>query len=138
MQQNSTNPDAGYPDRLGTSVNFVKNSTELNCLEITCYQIKYCTVFWLLELQIRRGRKVQTQVRTVNSNSRTGNCRCCLFSKKNPIIRIFCISGWVAVPINPDKWSSAVLENQRAPYADLAVHKPSTFLWNIPYFRYKK
>jgi len=30
-------------------------------------------VFWLLALQIRRGRKVQTQVRAVNSNSRTTN-----------------------------------------------------------------
>jgi hypothetical protein len=31
------------------------------------------------------------------------------FSKKNTMIRIFCISGWLAVPIIPDKWSSAVL-----------------------------
>jgi len=38
----------------------------------------------------------------------TSNCQCSLFSKKNPIIRIFCISGWLAVPINPDKWSSVV------------------------------
>jgi len=29
-------------------------------------------------------------------------------SKKNPIIRIFCISGLVVVPINPDSWSSNV------------------------------
>ena len=28
---------------------------------------------------------------------------------KNPIIRIFSISEWRAVPINPDKWSSTVL-----------------------------
>ena len=63
---------------------------------------------WLIELQMRRCRKVQTQVHTVNSNSRTANCQCGLFSHKNPIIRIFCISGWLAVPINPDKWSSAV------------------------------
>jgi len=27
------------------------------------------------------------------------------FLKKNPIIRILCISGWFAVPINPDKWN---------------------------------
>jgi hypothetical protein len=46
---------------------------------------------------------------TVNSNSRISNCECRLFSKTNPIIRIFCISGWLAIPINPDKWSSAVL-----------------------------
>jgi len=44
-----------------------------------------------------------TQVRTVrvNSNGRTSYCQCSLFSKKNPIIQIFCISGWLAVPINP-------------------------------------
>jgi hypothetical protein len=64
---------------------------------------------WLLQLQIRRGREDQTQVYTVNSNSPTSNCQCSLFSKKNPIIRNFCISGWIAVPINPDKWSSTVL-----------------------------
>jgi len=32
--------------------------TKLTCLEITCYQMKYSTVLWLLELQIRRGLKV--------------------------------------------------------------------------------
>jgi hypothetical protein len=32
-----------------------------------------------------------------------------VFSKKNPIIRIFCISGWLAVPIIPDKWSCTVI-----------------------------
>ena len=94
---------ANYPDRLGPLGKFVENSTKLTCLEITGYRIKYSTVLWLIELQIRCGRKVQTQVRTVNSNSRTSNCHCSLFSKKNPITRIFCISGWLAVPINPDK-----------------------------------
>ena len=47
----------------------------------------------------------QAYVQTVNNNSRTSNCQFGLFSKKNPIIRIFCISGWLAVPINPNKWS---------------------------------
>jgi hypothetical protein len=46
-------------------------------------------------------------VHTVNSNSRTSNCQCNLFSiKKNPIIRICCIFERLAVPIEPDKWSS--------------------------------
>ena len=88
-------------DLLGPSGKFVENSTKLTCLEITSYQIKYSTVLWLLQLQISRGRKVETQVHTVNSNSRTSNCKCGLFSKKCSIIRIFCISGWLAVPINP-------------------------------------
>jgi len=31
-----------------------------------------------------------------------------LLSRKNPLIQIFCICGWLAVPINPDKWSSVL------------------------------
>ena len=58
VQENSTYPDAGYPDRLGPSGKFVENSKKLRCLEITVYWIKYSTLLWLLELQIRRGRKV--------------------------------------------------------------------------------
>ena len=68
--------------------------------------IRYRTVFWLIELHIRRGRKVQAQVHAVNYNSGTANCQYSLFSKENPIIRIFCLSGWLAVPINHDEWSS--------------------------------
>jgi len=49
---------ANYPDRLGPSGKFVENSTKIPCLEITGYRIQYSTVLWLLELQIRRGRKV--------------------------------------------------------------------------------
>ena len=49
---------ANYPDRFGPSGKFVENPTKLNCLEITSYRIKYSTVLWLLELQIRRGRMV--------------------------------------------------------------------------------
>jgi hypothetical protein len=47
-----------YADRLGPSGKFVENSTKLTCLEITGYWIKYSTVLWLVELQIRRVRKV--------------------------------------------------------------------------------
>ena len=46
------------PDQLGPSVKFVENSTKLTSLEITSYRIKYSAVLWLIELQIRRGRKV--------------------------------------------------------------------------------
>jgi len=55
---------ANYPDRLGLWGKFVENSTKLTCLEITGYRIKYSRVLRLLELQIRRGRKVSTQVHT--------------------------------------------------------------------------
>ena len=45
---------------------------------------------------------------TVSSNRRNSNFHCSLFSKENPIIGNFCISGRLAVPINPDNWSSIV------------------------------
>ena len=63
VQHNSTNPDAGYPDRLGPSGKLIDNSIKLTCFEIAGYRINYCAVLWLLELQIRRGRKVWTQVK---------------------------------------------------------------------------
>ena len=71
-------------------------------------QVQYSTVLWLLELQIRCGRNVQAQVHSVNSNSRNSKWQCKQFSKKNPIIHIFCISGWTDVPVNPDKCSYTV------------------------------
>jgi hypothetical protein len=49
---------ANYPDRLGPSGKFVENSTTLTSLQITGYLIKFNTVLWLLELQVRHGRKV--------------------------------------------------------------------------------
>ena len=82
-----------------------QNSTKLTCLEITGYGIKYSTVLWLLELQMRRGQKVHS----VNSSNRTSNCQCSLFPEKNPIIWIFWISGLLAIPINLDKWISTVV-----------------------------
>ena len=33
-----------------------------------------------------------------------------IFKEKNPIIRIFRLSGWLAVPINPDHWNYTVCE----------------------------
>ena len=48
---------------------------------------------------------------TINSYSRISNSQCSPFSKQNPIIRTFCISRWLAVPINPGKWSSTVFCN---------------------------
>jgi hypothetical protein len=111
-----------YPDRLGPSVKFGENSTILTYFEVTGYQIKYSTVLWHLELQIRRGRKVQTQVHTANSNSRTANCHCSLFPKKNPIIQIFSLSGCLSGPVIPDKWSSTVSQ---------ARLLATSFLWGI-------
>jgi len=47
-----------YPNRLGPSGKFFVKSTKLSFLEITGYRIKYSTVLWLLEFQIRCGRMV--------------------------------------------------------------------------------
>ena len=99
---------SNYPDRLDLLGKFVNNSTKLICPEITGYRIKYSRVLWLVELQIRRGRKVQTQLHTVNSNSRISNCQCSVFSKKNPVIRIFCISGCLATPIKTEQQPSTI------------------------------
>ena len=55
VQKNSTYPDTGYLEWLRPPGKFVKNSTELTSLEITGYRIKYRTVLWLPELQIRHG-----------------------------------------------------------------------------------
>jgi len=57
---------------------------------------------------MRRLRKVQTQELIVNSDRRFLGSQRSLFAKNNPIIQIFCIFGWLAVPINSDKWSSTV------------------------------
>ena len=76
----------------------------VNCLEIAGYRVRYSTLLRLLESGV-----VKDAVHTVNSNSRTSNCHCSLFSKKNPIIQILCISGWLAVPVNLDKCSSTEL-----------------------------
>ena len=35
--------------------------------------------------------------------------KCSLFSQKIPIIRILCILGWLAVPLNLDTWSCTVI-----------------------------
>jgi hypothetical protein len=58
IQQNSMYRNIGYPDWLGPLDKFVDNSTKLTCLEITGYLIKYSTVLWLLELQMRHGKNV--------------------------------------------------------------------------------
>ena len=83
-------------------VNLSRILQKLTCHEITSFRMKYSTVLWLLELEIRR-------VDTVKRNNRTSNCHCSPFYKKNPIVQIFCISEWLDVPNNPDKCSSTVV-----------------------------
>ena len=129
---------ANYPDRLGRSVKFVENSTKLTCFGIPRYRIKHGTVLWLLMLQIRLGVGFGTQVRTANSNSSTSDLQFSLFSKRNPIIRIYCISWWSAVPINPDNWSEA--HNKRGPFLEFVfwplrpIRLINTFTTTSPHF----
>ena len=78
-------PDAGYPGQLGPSDKVVDQA-------------------WL------KGIDSGTYC---NYNTQTLNCQCSLFSKKSPIIQIFCISGWFAIPINPYKWSYTILGRTR-------------------------
>ena len=51
-------------------------------------------------------------VHIVNSNSRTANCQRNLFSKKYPLVRIFCILGWLAVPHILNKWTCVYLQSE--------------------------
>jgi len=59
----------------GETVKFVENSTKLTCLGTTGYQIKYSRVLWLLDLQIRHGRKVRRRfiLSTVTPEIQTAN-----------------------------------------------------------------
>ena len=46
----------------------------------------------------------------------TSDCQYSGIANNNPIIRNFCISEWIAVPINPDKWSSALFHTSQITY----------------------
>jgi hypothetical protein len=95
---------ANYADRLGPSGNFVENSTKLICLEAGGCRIECSTVkcYGCLELQIRRGRKVQTQVHTVNSNSRRGahirqgSPNCQIHIRNYVLMFYLCVNEYVA------------------------------------------
>ena len=90
----------------------------------------------LIELQIRRGRKVWTQVRTVNKTAELQTANVAYFQRK---IGIFRLSVWLGVPINPDKRISTVfcleplelvLTNSQVIFnAVLFYHSPSAQLF---------
>ena len=100
---------ANYSDRLGLCGEFVKNSKNTNLLW-------NCRLWDQVQHSIMASR-IWNQARSeslhagarCNNNSWTSNCQISQFSEKNPIIRIFCVSGRLAVPINSDKWSSTML-----------------------------
>jgi hypothetical protein len=50
--------------------------------------------------------------------------------KKNLIIRIFCISRWLAVPINPVIWSSTILGEKSLPLSLGVPQIPHALAWN--------
>jgi hypothetical protein len=66
--------------------------------------------------------KCLAAVHTVNSNSRTANCQCSLLSNKDPIIRGFCLSEWLAVPVNPDKWRFIAVAHRSVPLVAYCKH----------------
>jgi hypothetical protein len=43
---------------------------------------------------------------------------------KNPIIRIFCVFGWLGVQINPDKWSFTAVAKSDSKDAPVVMHIP--------------
>jgi hypothetical protein len=49
---------SNYPDRLDPPGTLVAKSTKPTSLEITRLRTKYSRLLWLIEPQIRRGRKV--------------------------------------------------------------------------------
>ena len=102
-----------YPDWLGCSGKFVGNSTKLNLSWSyrLSDQVQYSVMASGTTNQARsKGLDAGTQ----SSNSRTSNCQCSVVSKKkNPIIRIFCISGWLGASVNPDNWSSPAIPHYK-------------------------
>jgi hypothetical protein len=109
-----------YPDRLGPLVKFGENSTILTYFEITGYRIKYSTVLWHLELHIRRGRKVRTQVQyilqTVTAELQTANIA--YFKRKSQLSKY---------STNPDVFPSQLFRIS----AVLLYPKLVSFLWGI-------
>jgi hypothetical protein len=80
-----------YPDLLGPSGKFVENSTKLTFLEITGYRIKYSAVECYGFLNLKFFVVGRFRRRYIPSTL-TAELQTTTFSKKNPVIRIFCIS----------------------------------------------
>jgi hypothetical protein len=98
---------ANYPDWLGPLDKFVNNPTKLTCLEITGYQIKYSTVLWHLELQMRHGQNVQTQLHAVGAEIQVAIVA--YFQRKIQLSGFSAYPDGPVIPINLEKWGSTVV-----------------------------
>ena len=126
---------SNYPDRLGPSGKYEENSTKITCLEIIGFRIKYCAMLWLMEFQNMRGRKFYIQAHTININIPTSNCQRSIFSKKNSITRIFCLSQWFAFPINTDKLSSTVISSVKYILQEETFSSNNSYVIQIDIFK---
>jgi hypothetical protein len=85
--------------RLACWINKAKNTVRIR--NIYCFSTATMVTRTRVSVTFTRAFPV-----LYSADSRNSNCQCSLFSKKSPIIRIFCTFGWLALPINPDKRSS--------------------------------
>ena len=96
---------ASYPNRLGPSGEHFRTLIVLHLLWLKFFpncQIhirNYVLIFYLYV------NKYLVQSSRLQKFFPLQNVNIAYFQKKNPLIRILCISGWLAVPINPDKCS---------------------------------
>ena len=102
---------ANYTDRLGPSGRFVDSSTRttLTCLVIPAIGSSTVQCYGFLNFKsgvVARFRR--TYILWIVT-AELQNCQYSrLFSKKNPVIRIFCISGWLGARIYPERLSYIV------------------------------
>jgi hypothetical protein len=112
------------------SVKFVDKSTKLTCPEISGYrQVQYSVMASRNSNQLWSRRIDAYSVYTVTCNDRTSYSQYSLLSNIYPVIRIFCISSWLAASINPDKWISTLsLSLSLCMYVCSARSQPSSVL----------
>jgi len=94
--------NANYLDRLGASGKFVENSKKQTCLYIIGYAIQYSAMLMASRTSNQVWSKSLDAGTCCKCSSQTSSCQCSLFSKESPVVRIFCISGWLAIPFIPD------------------------------------
>ena len=108
---------ANYPDHLRPSGRFDENLQNQFALKLPVIILSTIQCYGFKNFKSGVAESFRRRfVHTVNCNRRTPICKCSLFSKKNLIIRIFCVSGWLAVSLNSDEWCSTVLWQNLAQY----------------------
>ena len=77
---------------LALGLNLSRILQKPTCREMTGYRIKYCTLLWLLEVKIRRGRKLQMQEHVVKVTAELQTENVAYFQRKLEL------SGFSAYP----------------------------------------